>query len=301
VKKIVGALIAITLIPVLIGGAATGASSSMPVTSSAVRDIPPRYLQLYVQAAARFGFSWQLLAAVGKLECDHGRGDCYRPNSVGAMGPMQFMARTWESYKASSRHAPFNVYDARDAIFAAAAKLSADGIRQRPRAALFSYNHSHTYVDAAISWAVRYGWISGGANTLAHAVLSDTAIELQPQARADVAAGVVDPRVLAALLYLALDHRLSEVGPFVTGHSLYVAGTTRVSNHAVGRAVDIPIVDDRPVSAANMAAKAAVQSLLDLPGELRPDELGAPWYFPSTTVISFTEGHHDHLHIGYSP
>jgi hypothetical protein len=112
---------------------------------------------------------------------------------------------------------------------------------------------------------------------------------------------VVDGRVLEALLYLAVDHRLSEVGPFVTGHSLYVAGTTRISNHAVGRAVDIPIVDGRAVSVTNVAAKAAAGSLLGLPRELRPDELGSPWYFPSNTVTSFTEGHGDHLHIGYSP
>jgi hypothetical protein len=300
-KTIVGALIALLLIPVLVGGAASGASTTLSFPSSTVRDIPPSYLRLYVEAAARFGFSWQLLAAVGKLECDHGRGDCHHPNPVGAMGPMQFMARTWATYKASSNQPPFNVYDPRDAIFAAAAKLSADGIRQRPRAALFSYNHSHAYVDGAISWAVRYGWISGDSRGLAEAVLSDPAIELQPQARADVVAGVVDRRVLAALLYLAVDHRLGEVGPFVTGHSLYVAGTTRISNHAVGRAVDIPIVDGRAVSVTNMAAKAAAGSLLGLPSELRPDELGSPWYLPSNTVTSFTEGHGDHIHIGYSP
>ena len=300
-KKVAAALVGLMLIPVLVGGAASGSGSTFSVDAAAVQDIPVGYGRLYVDAASRFGFDWQLLAAVGKVECDHGRGDCYRPNHAGAMGPMQFMPGTWQAYKASSGEPPYDVYDARDAVFAAAAKLSADGIRRRPRAALFSYNHSQTYVDDVISWAVRYGWISGDPAALAQAVLSNRNIELRPEARADLEAGLVDERVLAALLRLAMDHRLGAVGPFVTGHSVYVEGTTRVSNHAVGRAVDIPIIDGVTVSHWNHAAKAAARELLQLPTQLRPDELGMPWDLLSTNVVIITEDHDDHLHIGYSP
>lgn len=299
-KKVVAALAGLMLIPVLVGAAASGASASFSMDPVALDDIPDDYAQLYMQAAARFGFEWQLVAAVGKVECDHGRGDCDTPNSAGAMGPMQFMPGTWPAYRAASKEPPYDVYDARDAVFAAAAKLSADGIRTRPRAALLSYNHSDAYVDQVIGWAVRYGWMSADPRALAQAVLTNPKIELRPEARADIEAGLVDERVLAALLRLAIDHRLSEVGPFVTGHSVYVSGTTRVSNHTVGRAVDIPVVDGRPVSVSNMAAKHAAQSLLQLPAKLRPDELGSPWYFPSSTVTSIVEQHDDHLHIGYS-
>jgi hypothetical protein len=300
-KKVAVALVGLMLIPVLVGGAASGSGSTFSVDASAVQDIPVDYGRLYVEAASRFGFDWQLLAAVGKVECDHGRGDCYRPNRVGAMGPMQFMPGTWQAYRASSGEPPYDVYDARDAVLAAAAKLSADGIRRRPRAALFSYNHSQAYVDQVISWAVRYGWISSDPAALAQAVLSNPNIELRPEARADLEAGLVDERVLASLLRLAMDHRLGAVGPFVTGHSVYVEGTTRVSNHAVGRAVDIPIIDGVTVSYWNQAAEAAARELLQLPAQLRPDELGMPWDLLSTNVVIITEDHDDHLHIGYSP
>ena len=300
-KKIIGALAALMLLPALVGAAASGASASFSVDPVAVNDIPNEYGRLYVEAAARFGFEWQLLAAVGKVECDHGRGACYRPNSAGAMGPMQFMPGTWPAYRTSSGQPPYDVYDARDAIFAAAAKLAADGIAKRSRAALFSYNHSDAYVDQVIAWAVRYGWMSADPRVLAQAVLTNPDIEFRPEARADIEAGLVDGRVLAALLRLAIDHQLGQVGPFVTGHSVYVKNTTRVSNHAVGRAVDIPIVDGHPVSITNMAAKDGAQSLLHLPTRLRPDELGSPWYFPSSSVTSIVKQHHDHLHIGYPP
>lgn len=301
-KKIAVALVGLMLIPVLVGGAAGGSGSSLSVDPSALEDIPEDYARLYVEAAAHFGFEWELLAAVGKVECDHGRGDCYRPNGAGAMGPMQFMPDTWQAYRTSSGLPPYDVYDKQDAIFAAAAKLWADGIKRDPRRAYYSYNHSWQYVDEVASWAIRYGWFSTDSRSLELAVLTHPNIELRQEARADVEAGLVDVRVVAALLALAAEHRLSAVGPFVTGHAIYVKGTTRVSNHAVGRAVDIPIIDGTAVSLANEAARDAALLLLKLPGELRPDELGAPWDLPSASVDTFAdEDHAGHLHAGWSP
>lgn len=296
-KKLVAALCLLVFFPVLVLGAAmeSGAATADP---AALDDIPPEYQQLYVEAAARFGFEWQLLAAVGKVECNHGRGDCYRPNRAGAMGPMQFLAGTWTRYRDASGEPPYDVYDARDSIFAAAAKLSADGIRDDVRRALLSYNNSQACADDVMSWAVRYGWLGADGNSLAAAVLSHPNIELRPEARADVEAGIVDRRVLGALLVLATEHRLAYVGPFVTGHSMYVAGTDRISNHAVGRAVDIPVVDGVPVSAANSAARDAARLLLSLPPALRPDELGSPWVFEEPGAFRDSR-HRHHLHFGF--
>jgi hypothetical protein len=300
VKKFVAAICCLFLLPVLIAGAATGGGGAVAIDRPALKDIPTRYLSLYAEAAGRYRFDWELLAAVGKVECDHGRGDCYRPNPAGAMGPMQFMPATWRAYASASGTSPFDVYDARDAIFGAAAKLSADGIRRAPRRALFSYNHSSAYVDEVLSWAIRYGWMGGDARTLQAAVLSHPNIELRPEARADIEAGLVDERVLGALLVLARDHRLGYVGPFISAHSIYVSGTDRISNHALGRAVDIPVVDGTPVSAGNLAARSVAESLLRLPAPLRPDELGAPWRFASSSVVTFTQDHERHVHFGFS-
>lgn len=299
-KKVAFGLTLLFLLPVLVAGAAMGELHTGTAQPAALEDIPGQYARLYVHAASRFSFSWQLLAAVGKVECDHGRGDCYRPNEAGAMGPMQFMPGTWPAYKSASGAPPYSVYDARDAVFAAAAKLASDGVRRHPAAALYSYNHSTAYVDEVIGWALKYGWIPVDPALVARAVLESPNIELRPAARADVVEGLVDTRVLAALLDASLDHRLSSVGPFVSDHSLYVADTTRISNHAVGRAVDIPVVDGAPVSAGNAAARDVAESLLKLPPVLRPDELGSPWYIPTSGVVVFTKSHDDHIHLGYS-
>jgi hypothetical protein len=138
------------------------------------------------------------------------------------------------------------------------------------------------------------------AGELEAMVLSNPRIHLASLAAGDVAEGRVDPRVLQALLYLAERHDLGSVGPLISGHSYYVAGTTSPSNHAFGRAVDISVIDGQAVSVSNPAARDAMQMVLSLPEPMLPDELGGPWLLahPSSVAV-FTRDHGDHLHIGW--
>ena len=269
----------------------------------ALADIPPTFLSLYREAAARFGVPVEVLAAVGKVECDHGRNpDCAHPNSAGAVGPMQFLPPTFAAYASASGSAAPSVLDPRDAVFAAAALLAANHVATDPWAAVFAYNRADWYVATVLAWAVVYGWVPADPALLARAVRAHPNIELRLEADADVAAGRVDDRLLAVVLIVATTHRLGEVGPFITGHSTYVAGTDRVSNHALGRAVDLPMVDAVPVSAGNRAARAVAEELVALPPGLRPEELGLPWADLTTLPGVFTDqGHQDHLHVSAPP
>ena len=63
---------------------------------------------------------------------------------------------------------------------------------------------------------------------------------------ADLASGRLDLRVQSLLAVLAERHTI-RLSCLRTGHSRFVKGTTRVSNHTVWRAVDIDRVDGRPV------------------------------------------------------
>jgi len=137
------------------------------------------------------------------------------------------------------------------------------------------------------------------AGELEAMVLSNPRIHLGSLAVGDVAEGMVDPRVLQVLLYLPERHDLGSVGPLISGHSYFVAGTTTPSNHAFGRAVDISVIDGRAVSIFNPAARDAMQMVLSLPPPLLPDELGGPWLLPHPPVAVFTRDHGDHLHIGW--
>jgi len=130
-------------------------------------------------------------------------------------------------------------------------------------------------------------------------VLSNPRIELSSFAAGDVAAGRIDPRVLEVLLVLAERFDLGSVGPLISGHSYFVAGTTTPSNHSFGRAVDISVVDGQAVSIYNPAARDAMELVLSLRPPLVPDELGGPWLLSHVGVRTFTQDHHDHIHIGW--
>jgi hypothetical protein len=152
-----------------VGGSVGGAGSS-PSTSEgdgvsalALREIPPLYLRLYREAAQRYGLDWAILAGIGKVECDHGRGpdpSCTQEgavNSAGAGGPMQFIASTWAIYgvDAEGDGRP-DRWNPADAIYAAANYLRASGAPGDYRQAIFAYNHATWYVEDVESWAARY-------------------------------------------------------------------------------------------------------------------------------------------------
>jgi hypothetical protein len=131
-------------------------------------------------------------------------------------------------------------------------------------------------------------------------LLADARVVLSAAARADIGSGTVDGRVVAVLASLARAHSV-EVSVVRTGHSEFVAGTGRISNHFFGRAVDVVAIDGEAVSAASASARRTVHELLDAPAPLRPDELGSPFADVADPAAFSDPGHRDHLHIGFRP
>src|SRR4051794_3333401 len=134
-----------------------GGTQVFEPTGQALADIPPAYLALYEEAATELGMPWELLAAIGKIESDHGRNPAiWQPNAAGAEGPMQFLPATFAAYSWASGNPSPDIYDARDAIFAAAALLVDNNVRDDPRGAIFAYNHASWYVDEVLAQAAVY-------------------------------------------------------------------------------------------------------------------------------------------------
>ncbi len=136
-----------------------------PGASGSATDIPPDYLALYEAAASRYALGptgWSVLAAVGNVECDHGRSSavgCGRGehNSSGAMGPAQFLPATWARYGVDGDgDGDRDVWDPPDAIFGMANYLRASGAPEDWRAALYAYNHAGWYVDKVLAQAEQY-------------------------------------------------------------------------------------------------------------------------------------------------
>ena len=109
-------------------------------------DIPPAALRAYQEAAGTCpGLGWTVLAGIGKVESDHGRsilpGVHSGTNAAGAMGPMQLLPWTWAAYRVPGMD---DVYDLRDAAFAATRYLCANGaaLAHQLRQAIYAYNHA---------------------------------------------------------------------------------------------------------------------------------------------------------------
>jgi membrane-bound lytic murein transglycosylase B len=126
-----------------------------------IADIPAGYLRLYRTAGARYRIPWSVLAAIGKVESDHGRvrlpGVRSGSNWAGACGPMQLgcvpgsrAGNAWARYGHGSVHDPAN------AIPAAARYLVDHGARRNLDRAIFDYNHSWSYVARVKQLAGRY-------------------------------------------------------------------------------------------------------------------------------------------------
>jgi hypothetical protein len=132
------------------------------------------------------------------------------------------------------------------------------------------------------------------AQTLA--LLGNSNVALSPAGRADLSAGLIDPRVVAVLARMADVHAIV-VGPICSDHAKFDPSGT-ISNHYWGRAADITAVDGVAVSLANATAYAAAVSLASLPPSIRPSEIGTPFVIAAPGF--FTDAaHQDRVHVGF--
>lgn len=152
------------IVPALLAGCdpeTTTAQANPKKAAATSSDIPAGYLQLYQSAPLCPSLPWQVLAAVGKIETDHGRstlpGVHSGENSAHARGPMQFLPGTWRGVRQRHPDVGGDVYNPAHAIPAAAHKLCDDGANKGSvRKALYRYNHSNQYVDDVLAVAGRY-------------------------------------------------------------------------------------------------------------------------------------------------
>jgi len=119
-------------------------------------EIPPFLLPIYQACGTQYGIPWQVLASINKIETAFGTN--LNVSTAGAVGWMQFMPETWQTYgidaNGDGRKDPYNPVDS---ICAAARYLKAAGGDTDLRRGIFAYNHATWYVDEVLLYADQYG------------------------------------------------------------------------------------------------------------------------------------------------
>ncbi|TDE22817.1 NlpC/P60 family protein [Actinomadura sp. 6K520] len=232
------------------GGCGLQAAAQPGASDEARTGIPHSYLRLYQDTGRRYGLAWNLLAAIGKVESDHGRdpgpGVRSGANYAGAAGPMQIgiggaAGNTWGGaprHRADQHTGGFgvdgngdgwaDVHDPADAIPAAARYLLAHGAPADPHKALFAYNPDTSYARAVLAQAARY---ADGPPELA--AVAGTGLESCP---GQVAAYAAVPGDVAAKV---IAYARAQIGkPYVYGdegpHAFDCSGLTMRAYQAAG-------------------------------------------------------------------
>lgn len=135
--------------------------NSTPITVCNGSPGPPRNLiPIYIEASNAYGLGDrgpQILAAINKIETDFGRLNEVT-SYAGAIGWMQFMPATWETYATDGDgDGTSDPYNPTDAIHAAARYLQAAGAPDDWYDAIWAYNHADWYVQDVEETAACYG------------------------------------------------------------------------------------------------------------------------------------------------
>jgi hypothetical protein len=119
-------------------------------------EIPPFLLPIYQACGTQYGIPWEVLASINKIETAFGTN--LNVSTAGAVGWMQFLPSTWETYgvdaNGDGRKDPYNPVDA---ICAAANYLKASGGDKDIYNAILSYNHADWYAQEVLLYARAYG------------------------------------------------------------------------------------------------------------------------------------------------
>lgn len=129
-------------------------------------------------------------------------------------------------------------------------------------------------------------------------VLASDRIALPPAARRDVLSGHVHDTVLEGMLAVSRRWHI-DVSVIRSGHPLDVFGTTRPSDHPLGRAFDTWAIDGQPV-VAPATPKTLVVSYMEAVTAAGSYNTGGPYLLGSAPQWFSDRTHHDHVHAGFA-
>ncbi|HEX4752076.1 MAG TPA: lytic murein transglycosylase [Solirubrobacterales bacterium] len=137
----------------------SGALSSLDLGDGASTleelEVPTALLPVYQACGTRYGISWEVLAAINKVET--GFGTDLGTSGAGAEGWMQFLPQSWKEWGVDADgDGTADPDDPVDAICSAARYLAASGGESDIYDAVLAYNHADWYAREVLADARRY-------------------------------------------------------------------------------------------------------------------------------------------------
>ncbi|MCW2923988.1 MAG: Lytic transglycosylase catalytic [Thermoleophilia bacterium] len=262
---------------------------------------------LLFAAAKGTGTEWSTLAAVAWLDSRWG------DPSAGSLVGRRLTAAAWSKY-GTDGDGDGTVDHANSADQARTVATYLGTARDSKGGALRAYFGGHNgkaltrrarfladYFDALGPEAIVTGLEDPATRkALEDRILADPDVEIYEGGRGDIAAGLIDPRVLVSIEFLANRFGTVTVSCLISGHGVFTA-SGNVSLHSYGQAADIAALGGESILGHQQRggrAYRAVKELLLLPDAMQSDELISLWDLgaPSFALAD----HDDHVHIGFT-
>ncbi|MEY2517385.1 MAG: hypothetical protein QOJ89_4743 [bacterium] len=303
--------------------------------------IPPFLLPIYQAAAAQYAVPWEILASINEIETDFGRNaGVSSAGALGWMQFIPSSWKRWGTDgDADRRRDPRDPVDAifaaarylhgagaqadlPKAIFAYNhAGWYVDRVVERAREfagldpMLVAALSSRALREDARQYRARGNPFAGdGAvqpgpgqallltkHQLSRIVLHSDDIEVYPGGRQDIAAGHIDRRVLATLVFLARSGLKPTVSCLMTGHSLLTT-SGNISAHSYGHAVDISAINGVPIAGhqgADSITAKTLDRLVRMQGLQRPNQIISLMTVDGHDNTLSMGDHDDHIHVGF--
>ncbi|UTI65892.1 lytic transglycosylase domain-containing protein [Paraconexibacter antarcticus] len=304
--------------------------------------IPPFLLPIYQAAAAQYGVPWEILASINEIETNFGRnlsvssagalgwmqfirsswerwgldgdGDGRRDprNPVDAIfaaarylkdaGADQDLPKAIYAYNHADWYVNRVVKRARE--FAGLDPLLVSALSER---ALREDTHLYRAAgnpfagDGAIAPSPGQALLLS-KRQLTRLVLHSKDIEIYEGGRQDIAAGHINRRVLATLLFLARSGLKPTVSCLMSGHSLLTT-SGNISEHSFGHAVDISAINGIPIvghQGPDSITAKTLNKLVELQGYLEPHQIISLMTVDGhDNTLSMTD-HYNHIHVGFA-
>jgi hypothetical protein len=213
------------------------------------------------------------------------------------------LGRVGRTSKTASPHLHFEIRPAGRGAPRIDPKPILDGWKLLESTALYRAQGRNALLDPRASNATIGQILLMTKETLARRVLANPRIELYACGRRDIAAGIIDRRVLATLEFLAASGLKPTVTSLHCGHS-YFTTSGNVSEHSAGSAVDIAKVNGIPIAGhqgEGSIADITIRRLLTLQGTVKPHQIISLMRYEGAANTLALGDHADHIHVGFRP